>query len=47
MRLGHCDQSRRKDVLCESTGAHSEDRMHFPFDRIPKHVFLEINVINC
>ena len=33
-------------LLYRSTGEHSEDCKRFPFERIPKRVFLDTNVIN-
>jgi hypothetical protein len=46
MTLEHWDQNTRKYVLYQSTGEHNEDCKRFPFERIPKRVFLDTNVIN-
>ena len=46
MTLEHWDQNTRKFVLYRSTGEHNEDCKRFPFERIPKRVFLDTNVIN-
>jgi hypothetical protein len=46
MTLEHWDQNTRKYVLYQITGEHNEDCKRFPFERIPKRVFLDTNVIN-
>jgi hypothetical protein len=46
MTLEHGDQNTRKYVLYRTAGEHSEDCKRFPFERIPKRVFLDTNVIN-
>lgn len=46
MGLEHWDSSRRKYVLYQNTEAHSADCNRFPFESIPRRVFLDTNVIN-
>lgn len=46
MTLEHWDPSKRKFVLYRNAGQHNEDCVRFPFERIPKRVFLDTNVIN-
>jgi hypothetical protein len=46
MPLEHWDPRRRKYVLYKSIGEHGEDCVRFPFEKIPKRVFLDTNVIN-
>lgn len=46
MTLEHWDQDLRKYVLYRTTAEHSEDCQRFPFEKIPKRVFLDTNVIN-
>lgn len=46
MGLEHWDSSRRKYVLYQNTEQHSADCNRFPFESIPRRVFLDTNVIN-
>ncbi len=46
MALEHWDSSRRKYVLYQNTEEHSADCNRFPFESIPRRVFLDTNVIN-
>lgn len=46
MRLEHWDSRRKKYVLYFSQEQHSEDCARFPFESIPRRVFLDTNVIN-
>jgi len=46
MGLEHWDSSRRKYVLYQNTEQHSADCYRFPFESIPRRVFLDTNVIN-
>jgi len=46
MTLEHWDENTRKYVLYRTTREHSEDCTRFPFEGIPKRVFLDTNVIN-
>ncbi len=46
MGLEHWDSSRRKYVLYQNTEQHSADCNRFPFEFIPRRVFLDTNVIN-
>jgi hypothetical protein len=46
MTLEQWDPCKRKHVLYQSTGQFSDDCMRFPFEGIPKRVFLDTNVIN-
>lgn len=46
MTLDDWDQNTQKYVLYRTTGEHGEDCKRFPFERIPKRVFLDTNVIN-
>jgi hypothetical protein len=45
MRLEHWDDRRKKYVLYPH-GGHDLDCKRFPFERIPRRVFLDTNVIN-
>jgi len=46
MRLEHCDPIRKKYVLYREGGQHAEDCARYPFERLPRRVFLDTNVIN-
>ncbi len=46
MGLEHWDSSRRKFVLYRTTEQHTADCDRFPFESIPRRVFLDTNVIN-
>src|ERR1700722_3402166 len=46
MGLEHWDPIRRKYVLYRAAGQHSNDCARFPFESIPRKVFLDTNVIN-
>lgn len=46
MGLEHWDSKRKRYVLYRSQDDHSRDARRFPFENIPKHVFLDTNVIN-
>jgi hypothetical protein len=46
MRLEHWDAARRKFVLYRSQAEHSMDCQRYPFESIPRRVFLDTNVIN-
>ena len=46
MGLEHWDSSRRKYVLYQNTEQHNDDCNRFPFESIPRRVFLDTNVIN-
>ena len=46
MGLEHWDPSRGKFVLYRTTEQHAADCDHFPFESIPRRVFLDTNVIN-
>jgi hypothetical protein len=46
MALEHWDPSTRKYVLYRNTEQHSADCGRFPFEAIPRRVFLDTNVIN-
>src|SRR5579885_2199517 len=46
MGLEHWDLSRQKYVLYQNTEQHSADCDRFPFESIPRRVFLDTNVIN-
>ena len=46
MGLEHWDSGRRKYVLYQNTEQHSADCDRFPFQSIPRRVFLDTNVIN-
>src|SRR5450756_2612480 len=46
MALEHWDSRKRKFVLYQNAGQHSEDCARFPFASIPQRVFLDTNVIN-
>lgn len=47
MGLEHWDAKRKKYVLYANSVQHSLDCQRFPFNRIPRRVFLDTNVINC
>jgi hypothetical protein len=46
MGLEQWDPSRRKYVLYQNTEQHNADCDRFPFESIPRRVFLDTNVIN-
>jgi hypothetical protein len=46
MGLEHWDPSRQKYVLYQNTEQHRADCDRFPFESIPRRVFLDTNVIN-
>lgn len=46
MGLEHWDSRVQKYVLYEDERQHSDDGTRFPFERIPRRVFLDTNVIN-
>lgn len=46
MGLEHRDASKRKYVLYRNVKEHGEDCARFPFERIPRRIFLDTNVIN-
>lgn len=46
MSLERLDGRRQKYVLYQSAGQHSADCVLFPFESIPRRVFLDTNVIN-
>jgi hypothetical protein len=46
MGLGHWDSNRQKYVLYQNIEQHSADCDRFPFESIPRRVFLDTNVIN-
>ena len=46
MGLEHWDPRKRRYVLYQNTVQHSEDCARFPFEKIPRRVFLDTNVIN-
>jgi hypothetical protein len=46
MGLEHRDPSRRKYVLYGNTEQHKADCNRFPFESIPRRIFLDTNVIN-
>lgn len=46
MGLEHWDPVRRKYVLYRQEGQHSTDCARYPFESIPRRVFLDTNVIN-
>lgn len=46
MGLEYWDSSRRKFVLYRTTEQHTADCDRFPFESIPRRVFLDTNVIN-
>ena len=46
MALEHWDSRKKKYVLYQNAGQHSDDCARFPFASIPQRVFLDTNVIN-
>ncbi|HEX4182644.1 MAG TPA: hypothetical protein VHY34_05255 [Caulobacteraceae bacterium] len=46
MGLEHWDSRRRKWVLYRSQQQHSDDCAQYPFENIPRKVFLDTNVVN-
>jgi hypothetical protein len=46
MGLEHWDSNRQKYVLYQNIEQHSADCGRFPFESIPRRVFLDTNVIN-
>jgi hypothetical protein len=46
MRLEHWDPIRRKYVLYRGSGEHEGDCVRYPYERIPRRIFLDTNVIN-
>ncbi len=46
MRLEHWDPDRRKWILYRSEAQHGEDCDRYPFESIPRRVFLDTNVVN-
>ncbi|MGE5567230.1 MAG: hypothetical protein ACM3YN_13880 [Parcubacteria group bacterium] len=46
MGLEHWDPGRRKWVLYRSQQQHSDDCAQYPFESIPRRVFLDTNVVN-
>lgn len=46
MALEHWDSRKRKYVLYQNAGQHSDDCARFPFASIPQRVFLDTNVVN-
>lgn len=46
MGLEHWDSERRKYVLYRSQVQHRHDSARFPFESIPRRVFLDTNVVN-
>jgi hypothetical protein len=46
MGLERWDTCRRKWVLYESQAQHSDDCARYPFESIPRRVFLDTNVVN-
>jgi len=46
MGLEHWDAKRQKFVLYQNAEQHSDDCARFPFENIPRRVFLDTNVIN-
>jgi hypothetical protein len=46
MGLEHWDASRRKWVLYWSEAQHNEDCTRYPFESIPRRVFLDTDVVN-
>lgn len=47
MGLEHWDSLKRKYVLYRSEAQHSDDCVRFPFEDIPRRIFLDTNVINA
>lgn len=46
MRLEHWDPVRRKYLLYRGAGEHHGDCVRYPYERIPRRIFLDTNVIN-
>jgi hypothetical protein len=46
MGLEHWDQSRRRWVLYLNSAQHSDDCERYPFESIPRRIFLDTNVVN-
>jgi hypothetical protein len=46
MGLEHWDANRKKWVLYRTEAEHSEDCAKYPFESIPRRVFLDTNVVN-
>jgi hypothetical protein len=46
MGLEHWDPTKRKYVLYQNPVQHSADCAPFPFEKVPRRVFLDTNVIN-
>lgn len=46
MRLEHWDERRGKWLLYRSQAQHSEDCARYPFEQIPRRVFLDTNIVN-
>lgn len=46
MGLEHWDSVRRKWVLYRSQQEHGADCLRFPFESIPRRIFLDTNVVN-
>jgi hypothetical protein len=46
MSLEFWDANRRKWVLYRSEAQHSEDCTRYPFENIPRRIFLDTNVVN-
>lgn len=46
MSLEHWDPDRRKWILYRSHAQHTEDCRRYPFESIPRRVFLDTNVVN-
>jgi hypothetical protein len=46
MALEHWDPNRGKWLLYRSQAQHSEDCARYPFENIPRRVFLDTNVVN-
>lgn len=46
MRLEHWDEDRGRWLLYRSQAEHSADCARFPFESVPRRVFLDTNVVN-
>lgn len=46
MGLERWDPKRRKWVLYETEAQHGEDSLRYPFERMPRRIFLDTNVVN-
>ncbi len=46
MGLEHWDSGRRKWVLYRTQTQHSEDCVRYPYESIPRRIFLDTNIIN-